>query len=1311
MKTFEKHRLKFQSRQAESLGKSKLSAYSDFFLPINSCVHYLSTTQQDIGMRGNNPLLHNWGESEDIFLTHVEEGHGEIGKPKERNVSSTVITNFFKYNLRFTRARRIERILQKPRNLVVFDYSVMPHKYYYSQGLKQNYYMFINIAHAYVETINMVGPAREQFITINMPDMLPERSDLMKVAEEEPAQVELNLFTDVGSFWLRELWLLTKGLGVLSKVKHPEHLNVLLVDGTGVISFNVGMLIERSENESNGQRAVVELLSKVAETRTAIETEELPSLDDKEENNGVARAAVTNNTPELLIGIKENVRSGTMTPKEAERLVKLAEASYELPNPLGEGTIKEVVEVTKEEVQINEELRSTGNKLIVSDEMRKSRTTNLNKDYIEKSLEKDVLRSIMGLSSAGAVVKNIERTEAMDAGNDYIDFKFTLILANGKQSTPRFRIPKVRPDGTFKANGVEYTMAQSKVDMPIRKVSPTRVALTSYYGKVFIDRSQKAVNDRSTWVAKKIVNMSLDTTDTRVTKGNLGTNDVPLDVKLPRDYVALTTRVTSFTVGSLNFMFAYSKIATTFDEATVKLAKSNALTLCGKSPKGSLAMGLDNVVYELIGNSVEPLGPMKTVVGGKWGKEPLDVFNMDVFGRLVPLGIVLGRYTGLKEVLKRTKIKYREVPSNTRVTLNDDEFKITFKDTTLIVERYHPVASPLLAGYSLANDEMSKYNMAEFESPNVYTAIFFSHGLHPMAVRELKLIREAFVDPKTKEILVEMKEPTLLLDLLYRAAHLLRDDRSPKETDPKFMKLRGYERIAGFMYKEFVDSLRMQRSLPNPATGSVSIRPMAVWQIMVGDATTQLVQVVNPVHALKEQEAVSLSGQGGRSSLSLVGKTRVFHKDDVGIFSESVPDSGKVGVRSNLTANAAINSTLGTFGKFDKKSGAVGAFSTTSNMLPASNHDDGKRANFSSVQQSAVSPAHGYTTMPYLTGYESVMASRLGKSFVFNAQQAGKVVKVTSESIGVEYEDGTKDGTKLGTWHGDMAGKSISHTYITDLKEGDTFTPGSVLAWNKTFFERDLFSNTNVVNKTSALATVALLESNDTLEDGCAVDASIGEKLTTIITKKRAIAVSFDHDLFEVKKIGDKVNFDDALFTMTDSKVSGTISQTELKALARLAKFSPKAKQSGTVANLEIMYQGELEDMTESLRDLCVTENKRRKNLVKNTGARESETAQVKDTIYFGGEEVAPNTVVIKYSIDDDSVLGTGDKLVVANQLKSIVGRKMVGSNKTEDGRDVNLIFGWRSINDRIVLSPLKMGVLATMSKHVMKSVVAAYKK
>lgn len=59
--------------------------------------------------------------------------------------------------------------------------------------------------------------------------------------------------------------------------------------------------------------------------------------------------------------------------------------------------------------------------------------------------------------------------------------------------------------------------------------------------------------------------------------------------------------------------------------------------------------------------------------------------------------------------------------------------------------------------------------------------------------------------------------------------------------------------------------------------------------------------------------------------------------------------------------------------------------------------------------------------------------------------------------------------------------------------------------------------------------------------------------------------------------------------------------------------------------------------------------------------------------------------------------------------MKTIFGRVFTGVNQTESGEDIDVIFGSKSIADRIVNSPYIMGTTNSLLKVLSKKVVEIY--
>ena len=354
--------------------------------------------------------------------------------------------------------------------------------------------------------------------------------------------------------------------------------------------------------------------------------------------------------------------------------------------------------------------------------------------------------------------------------------------------------------------------------------------------------------------------------------------------------------------------------------------------------------------------------------------------------------------------------------------------------------------------------------------------------------------------------------------------------------------------------------------------------------------------------------------------------------------------------------------------------------------------------NLSSVQQSAVVPIVGAILMPLRTGYGPEMAARLPDLFCVNVYKKGKIIARTNNILRVEYEDGTKQGWKLGRFHGTAEGKTIAHTRVTDMEVGDKFEPGYIIAWSDEFFERDPFVWPSVDMKMGALSHTALLENNDTLEDGSRISARLQKLMGTVMTKTKAIVLDVNQVISGLVAVGERVEYDSVLCVIEEA-VSAELEKTDaaLAALGKLAGSNPKAGFAGTVSSMEVFYMAGLEEMHPSIRKIVEADDKRRTKYVEDTGDRASKTGLVRRATFIHGERIEDGKVVIVLNIDEVHDQGVGDKGSFCNQLKTIHGGVLIGENYgAVDKLPIDAFFGYRSVNDRIVNSPIMQGTVNT---------------
>lgn len=371
-----------------------------------------------------------------------------------------------------------------------------------------------------------------------------------------------------------------------------------------------------------------------------------------------------------------------------------------------------------------------------------------------------------------------------------------------------------------------------------------------------------------------------------------------------------------------------------------------------------------------------------------------------------------------------------------------------------------------------------------------------------------------------------------------------------------------------------------------------------------------------------------------------------------------------------------------------------------------------KRQNFINIQQSHTIACNGYHVMPVRTGEESVIANRVGDAFAYIAKGNGTVTKVTPEAVQVTYEDGTVKGIEIGRRFSAAAGLTIPHHIVTVVKEGQKVKSGDIVTYNDGFFERDPLQPDVLAYKGGLLATVAVYETSMTDEDSSTVSKRLASQLKTKTAKPRDITFTFDQGINHLVKVGQEVEPTDVLCLIEDavSMNSTAIDKESLDTLMLLGSQTPLAKVKGVVERIEVYYHGDKEDMSESLRKLVTTADRERAAKLKAL-AKPVTTGQVDAGYRYEGESLMPDTLVVRIFITSDVILDTGDKVVFANQMKSVVGKVMDEPMLAEDGTEIDAEFGRRSIAARIVNSPDVIGTTTTLLEVIGKKAFEIYKK
>lgn len=1042
---------------------------------------------------------------------------------------------------------------------------------------------------------------------------------------------------------------------------------------------------------------------------------EVVSEDDGRDISGYKPYVSKPITPESVIeedGSKL-VKAGVMSIGSFERYKRLARESGELPDPMNHNaTINESSVISQEDVTIAEDtpLAVKSNDML-DKSMLSSSLNKYNEQYIERVFNKDILNAVMSIQRGGIVIKDYQVEEIETVNDKYSIHKIQIETLKGHTSTLSFKVPVVESDGTFKSAGSVRFMRKQRGDVPIRKVDSNSVALTSYYSKMFVDRSARKQFHYEGYVHNHVVSSSIDKLNdiTDIKFGDVFDNES----KLPRIYTILAKRFMSFTCKGNVFKFNIKKLDDNFSN---RLRRKDIIPIATKSGSTEVSLYLtkdDNP--ELLDAAGKPIDKtLEQYIGLNINVAPVEYAEVNIFGKSVPLILLLGHHIGFGNLLRTLNLKPRREARNKRLTLEDGEYAIKFHDEVLIFNRkFNKKANLIINGLLRFKNSINTISVYDLDNKSVYSDLFEEVNAPLKLLKESRDMFNLWVDPITGRILEEMKEPTDLVLLFIRAAELLVLDEHPEGMDVAYMRDKGYERISGMVYAELVKGIREYNSKSIYSNNKLTINPESVWYSVITDQTVSLSQQSNPIHGMKETETIIYSGAGGRSGTTMTAASRKYHKSNLGVTAEATVDSGDTGTIVYNVADPNYNSVYGTSRRVEDIETVGGAkiLSPSALLAVGGEHDDPKRLNFTSTQNSQSTFSTGSTPMPMRTGMEKVIAARGGNMFSKIAKAGGVVVDVTDTSLLVEYEDGTKEGFNIGTVFGKWDGYNIPHKLVANVKPGDKFSKGACLYYNSNYFTKDLTDDNNVMYKNHSLARTAFVENYDVYEDSAAMSKKFSSNLTTGLTHIRNIKLTSENTVKNLLKVGDTVQADSILCTIHSAQLdTGFFNEDAVKSLQSISSLNPKAKYAGVIDKINIIYTAELEGLTEELADIVRKADARLYRESKRTNSK-IKNGKVNVGFKVDGVDMTSEDVIIQVYVTETIGMSVADKIVLGNQLKATVGRYWNEPQTTEDGVEVDLLFSAKSVDNRIVLDAEIMGSTNTILIELTKRFIESYDK
>ena len=758
--------------------------------------------------------------------------------------------------------------------------------------------------------------------------------------------------------------------------KFFEKVNFILTCGDKYIIYNLRDLKELNQNGNGIVRIINHINMLTAGGRPVEEGETSDQLEDvpivSEDVVAVPEPEAKANQPEYTTPMTKDdkLEAARYDLHELDNIEKIVEQTTKnLPKPLtiaqrervnqisrayktikiGNRTLQELMNDAPDfdldsAPNINLDVIEQG---MVKKSVLSSTTKDLDAKYIQSgAMDRDIASVLTSFNKLGMFLVDLKINDQVDELNELRTYSCTYEDVNHKRHNIRFQLPRVDSMGRAKINGSLKCMVKQRVANPICKVRPTRVTLNSNYNKLLVERNTNAAHSFLRWFTK-----SLETATKAGWNNKVSFNrcSYPM-VALPFELTEIGSLHDKITFDNGLLFFAIMGRGNMVPEKYRDMVKMTEAELgCWFGYRGNEHFFINNtgvVVAKNMDDMTETFyGAFMDFFEWLTGVEMtsmVEYADLTILSWKIPVIHALCYRYGLTDMLKYTGVNYDIYDANERYEKLTSDIVIKFSDKKLVIHR-NPRNMALLFG-GLTIYDLSNVSIEDMDEKDVYYELLSQKRISTNLIKGINALFDLFIDPITRDVLREMKEPTDLRDLLIRAVTMLTTSEHKEEASASNFRFRGVEQMTGIVYNEMARAFATYKNRGRGATNKFSIKDYQIKQRIAKEQLTENVSVINPIHDIKTYSKFSNAGSGGRSNDTFMIADRQFTRDQIGVVSEATVDNGKTGMNASLPANPIIVNERGMIQSIPTDQlEPENILSITSLFMPCSTNDDSKR--------------------------------------------------------------------------------------------------------------------------------------------------------------------------------------------------------------------------------------------------------------------------------------------------------------------------------------------------------------------------------
>lgn len=700
--------------------------------------------------------------------------------------------------------------------------------------------------------------------------------------------------------------------------------------------------VEEGGNKANQPEFVAPMTLKEKQDASDVDLKELDDFD------AILSANITMEDKPLTTAQKEHARKVSTSYKK----LTIGGKSFEqVLTEVPEFDIKPPPDLAKQEKKAKETQPKEAIINGTSDHIFDTSTTaDLDAQYIEKFMDKDLAAIFTSFNKQGMFLVDFKQEDMVDELNSRTVYKVKYEDLNHKYHSFKLSLPKVDKNGCFLDNGSVKTIHKQRVSNPICKVKNDRVTLNSNYNKLLVTRNTNASHDFFTWFTKAIKKAKENGWECETVHGSIKypIKAFPYELtEIGAHYISMTWKADHGGALFFDIVNRENNIPEAVRKEVLKLEKESGVWFGWQNDEHYFITVSGQVSARNIKTNDEPFyGAFMDFVEYITGIEMnsmVEYAQVTIMSYVIPVAHMLCYRYGLTNMLKYCNVDYEIFDKNARVEKRTSDIVIQFSDKKLIIRRNPRVNALLFGGLSIY--DLGNFSIEDMDDKDVYYDMLSQKGISPNMIKGIDGVFNLFIDPTTKDVLREMREPTDIRDLLIRAVAMLTTTEHKHPASASNFRFRGVEQITGIVYNELAKAFAGYKNRSVGSSNKFSISEYAVAQRIMHHQLVENVSVINPIHDIKMYSKFSNAGDGGRSNDTFMIEDRQFTQDQLGIVSEATVDNGTTGLNATLPFNPIFTNARGMamteedIAKLEPEN----VLSITSLVTPGVTSDDSKR--------------------------------------------------------------------------------------------------------------------------------------------------------------------------------------------------------------------------------------------------------------------------------------------------------------------------------------------------------------------------------